>query len=81
MDIADPGTTVVSWAVTAWVCSKAEHLRLDDASCHRFSPVLPTSCGSGMGIVLGQALVGDLACCSVGVGRAEQNKESSQETA
>jgi Fuc2NAc and GlcNAc transferase len=43
---------VVSWIVTDWVRSQAEHLRLVDAPNHRSSHVLPTPRGGGLGIVL-----------------------------
>lgn len=42
---------VVSWTVTAWVCSQAEHLRLVDAPNHRSSHVQPTPRSGGLGIV------------------------------
>jgi len=48
----------VSWAVTAWVCSQAEQLRLVDAPNHRSSHVLPTPSGGGLGIVLAGLLSG-----------------------
>lgn len=49
---------VVAWAVTAWVSSQAEQLRLVDAPNHRSSHALPTPRGGGLGIVLAGVVSG-----------------------
>ncbi|MBA3003657.1 MAG: glycosyltransferase family 4 protein [Desulfurivibrio sp.] len=49
---------VVAWGVAAWVCRRAEYLRLVDPPNHRSSHVAPTPRGGGLGIVLAGVVSG-----------------------
>lgn len=55
---AIPLSALISWGVAAWVCHRAEALRLVQAPNHRSSHVLPTPNGGGLGIVVAGSLAG-----------------------
>ena len=51
-------TTLIAWGVAAWVCRRAEALRLVQIPNHRSSHVQPTPNGGGLGIVVAGSLAG-----------------------
>lgn len=51
-------TTLIAWRVAAWVCRRAEALRLVQIPNHRSSHVQPTPNGGGLGIAVAGSLAG-----------------------
>ena len=51
-------SALLAWSVAAWVCRRAETLRLVQVPNHRSSHVQPTPNGGGLGIVVASSLAG-----------------------
>lgn len=51
-------TALIAWGCAAWVCRRAEALRLVQIPNHRSSHVQPTPNGGGLGIVVAGSLAG-----------------------